>query len=126
MTFDYSEITPDAETVRAAHARMAEGLAAEAVNRLRARLLTRWPTAAELRWTRAPGDDGVLRHGLLLDARGRLLATGEDFAVGPLIRGATFVDSLEPHSTPLGESEPRSWSLDLTFERERHPGDRQR
>lgn len=124
MTFDYSEITPGPEAARAAHARMAEGLAAEAVNRLRARLLERWPSAAELRWTRAPGDDGVLRHGILLDARGRLLASGEEFAIPFPFRGMTVVLHLEPHSTRIGDAEPARWSLDLTFERQRHPGDR--
>jgi len=122
MDFDYSELTPDPEAARAAYERMAEGLAAEAVNRLRARLLERWPTATELRWTSAPDDEGVVRHALLLDARGRLLASGEDFTVPALFRGAVFRRSLEPHSERLhADGEPDSWSLDLTFEREHHP-----
>lgn len=122
MDFDYSELTPSPEAVRAAHERMDASLAAEAVNGLRARLLERWPTATELRWTSAPDDEGVLRHALLLDARGRLLATGEDFTVPALFRGAVFRHRLEPHSERLhADGEADSWSLDLTFERERHP-----
>ncbi|WP_425842982.1 hypothetical protein [Agrococcus sp. TSP3-2-1] len=116
MDFDDSELTPDPEVARAAYERMAEGLAA-AMNGLRARLLERWPSATELRWTSAPDDEGVVRHALLLDARGRLLASGDGFTVPALFR-----NSLEPHSQRLhAEGEPPSWSLDLTFERERHP-----
>lgn len=122
MGFDYSQITPSPEAARAALERMSTALAADTVNALRARLLERWPTATELRWTRAPGDDGVLRHALLLDARGRLLATGDDFAVPRPLRGAVFVHELERHSGRLSEGdEPASWSLDLTFERARYP-----
>ncbi|WP_026372697.1 hypothetical protein [Agrococcus lahaulensis] len=101
---------------------MAEGLAADAVNGLRERLLERWPPGTELRWTSDPDDEGVVRHALLLDARGRLLATGEDFTMPAVFRGAVFRRSLEPHSERLhAHGEPESWSLDLTFERERHP-----